>query len=232
MRKAKRVAWILLLCTSLLVLASCGTSNVSSTTGSEGKDNNISTRLVLDADGEGSFIIKNESKKEVVLTSSSGQQIEFQLLNEAKETMYTYSANKMFMQGTVENKLQPGEEWIIPLNLQAELAGVPSGTYKLVVWSTTDGLNDLKIETTYKWTGAITTEAPKKLVVEKQEVIYIGQQDLHSIEVENLEGTTEVMRLSELASPFFEGLEKGKHIFVEYVVENEQKVIQSARLGE
>lgn len=231
MRKAKRVAWILLLCTPLIILASCGTSNVSSTTGSEGKNENISTRLDLTADGEGSFIIKNESKNEVVLTSSSGQQIEFQLLNEAKEIMYTYSANKMFMQGIVENKLQPGEEWVIPLNLQSELAGVPAGTYKLVVWSTADGFNDLKIETTYKWTGA-TTEAPKKLVVEKQEVIYIGQQDLHSIEVENLEGTTEAMRVSKVAVPFFEGLEKGKHVLVEYVVENEQKVIQSASIAE
>ena len=231
MRRAKRVAWILLLCTPLIVLTSCGTSNVSSTTGSEGKDENISTRLNLTADGEGSFIIKNESKKEVVLTSSSGQQIEFQLLNEAKEIMYTYSANKMFMQGIVEKKLQPEEEWIIPLNLQSELAGVPAGTYKLVVWSTAEGLNDLKIVTTYKWTGD-STETPKKLVVEKQEVIFIGQQDLHSIEVENLEGTKEVMRLSEVAVPFFEGLEKGKHIFVEYVVENEQKVIQSAQIGE
>ncbi|MFF2754087.1 BsuPI-related putative proteinase inhibitor [Psychrobacillus sp. NPDC058041] len=231
MRKAKRVAWILLLCTPLIVLASCGTTNVGTTTGSEGKNESITTRLDLTADGEGSFIIKNESKKETILTSSSGQQIEFQLLNEAKEIMYTYSANKMFMQGIVEKSLQPGEEWIIPLNLQTELAGVPAGTYKLVVWSTANGLNDLKIETTYKWAGA-TTEAPKKLVVENQEVIYIGQQDLHSIEVENLEGTTEAIRLSEVAIPFFEGLEKGKHIIVEYVVENEQKVIQSARIVE
>ena len=57
-----------------------------------------------------------------------------------------------------------------------------------MVWSTAEGLNDLKIETTYDWAGIATSESTGKLVVETQEVTYIGQQDLHSIEVKNLEG--------------------------------------------
>lgn len=233
MRKKIRVAWLLLLTIPLLILASCGTSKVDSITGSEAQEEeNISTRLDLTVEEEGSFIIKNEGKKEASLTFTSGQQIEFQLLNEAKEVMYTYSANKLFMQGTQEKKLQPGEEWTIPLYLQAEIAGVPAGTYTLKVWSTAEGLNDLKIETTYDWAGNATSESTGKLVVETQEVTYIGQQDLHSIEVINLEGTTEAMRLSEVAIPFFSGLEEGTQLIVEYVVENEQKVIQFASLAE
>lgn len=187
MRKKIRVARLLLLTIPLLILASCGTSKVDSITGSEAQEEeNISTRLDLTVEEEGSFIIKNEGKKEASLTFTSGQQIEFQLLNEAKEVMYTYSANKLFMQGTQEKKLQPGEEWTIPLYLQAEIAGVPAGTYTLKVWSTAEGLNDLKIETTYDWAGNATSESTGKLVVETQEVTYIGQQDLHSIEVINL----------------------------------------------
>lgn len=232
MRKAKRVAWILLLCTPLLVLASCGTSKVESTTGNEGAEENISTKLIFSADGEGTFIIKNESKEEIILTSTSGQQIEFQLLNEAKEIMYTYSANKLFMQGIVEKKLQPDEEWKIPLNLQSELAAVPNGSYTLVVWSTTQELNDQKVKTAYEWKGNAVTESTGKLVVKTQEATYVGQQDLHSIEVKNLEGTTETMRLSEVAIPFFEELKEGAQLFIEYVVENDQKIIQSARIAE
>lgn len=40
------------------------------------------------------------------------------------------------------------------------------------------------------------------------------------------------MRLSEVAIPFFSGLEEGTQLIVEYVVENEQKVIQFASLAE
>ncbi|WP_342599733.1 BsuPI-related putative proteinase inhibitor [Psychrobacillus sp. FSL H8-0483] len=228
----KKIVWAVFSVLMLLILTSCGTSNSNTTTGSQEPDKGILTKIDLNDDGDAIFIIKNEGKDEAILSFTSGQSIEFQLLNEAKEVIYTYSANKLFMQKTLEKKLQPGEEWAIPLYLQAELAGVPAGAYTLMVWSTAEGLNDLKIETTYDWAGIATSESTGKLVVETQEVTYIGQQDLHSIEVKNLEGTTEVMRLSEVAIPFFDGLEEGTKLIVEYVVENEQKVIQFASLAE
>lgn len=234
LKKIKRVTLLSLLLIPLCILASCGTKNLDSTSGSKEEKQTISTRLEVSADGEGTFVVINESKEESMLTMSSGQEIEFQLLDEKKEIVFTYSANKLFMQGIQEKKLQPGEEWEIPLNLKEELITVPNGSYTLVVWSTAEGLSDLKVETKYDWNGngSPTTEGPEKLVVETEEVTYIGQQDLHSIEVKNLAGTTEAMRLSEVAIPFFEGLEEGKQLFVEYVVENEQKIIQSARLAE
>ncbi|MEK4484170.1 BsuPI-related putative proteinase inhibitor [Psychrobacillus sp. FSL H8-0484] len=228
----KKIVWAVFSVLMLLIITSCGTSNSNTTTGGQEPDKGILTKIDLNDDGDAIFIIKNEGKDEASLTFTSGQQIEFQLLNEAKEVIYTYSANKLFMQETQEKKLQPGEEWAIPLYLQAELAGVPAGTYTLMVWSTAEGLNDLKIEITYDWAGIATSESTGKLVVEIQKVTYIGQQDLHSIEVKNLEGTTEAMRLSEVAIPFFDGLEEGTKLIVEYVVENEQKVIQFASLAE
>ena len=47
---------------------------------------NFNTRIDITTDGEGSFTIKNETSKEAVLEMSSGQQIEFQLLNKANES--------------------------------------------------------------------------------------------------------------------------------------------------
>lgn len=220
MKKVKRVFWVLL-AVPVLILSGCV---------EEETNENISTKLVFSADGEGTFIIKNEARKEVVLTTTSGQQIEFQLINEQKEIMYTYSANKMFIQGIVEKKLQPGEEWKIPLNLQSELAEVPVGSYTLVVWSTAKGLDDQKIETSYDWTGKIANEPTGKLVVKTEEVTYNGQLDSHTIEVENLEGASEVMYLSEVALPIFEDIEPGTKLQVEYVIEKGQKVVQFAQI--
>ncbi|QUG40035.1 hypothetical protein KD050_11970 [Psychrobacillus sp. INOP01] len=227
MRSGKRISWFLLFAIPLFILASCGSSTTESTKGSEVTEEHLSTRLDLTGDGEGSFTIKNESSKEAVLEMSSGQQIEFQLLNKANAVIYTYSANKLFIQEMQEKKLQSGEEWTIPLNLEEELAGVPPGSYTLVVWSTAEGLNEQKEKMAYE----ILT-SPGKLVVQTQEVTFTGLVDSHSIEVKNLDGGTEVMQLSEVAMPLFENLEDGTQIIIEYVEESGQKVVQTMYLAE
>lgn len=222
MRNGKRISWFLLFVIPLLILASCGSSTTESTTESDVVEGSLSTRLELTADGEGTFSIKNESSEETVLEMSSGQQIEFQLLNKAKAVIYTYSANKLFIQEMQEKKLQPGEEWTIPLNLEEELAGVPPGSYTLVVWSVADGLTDQKEEAAYE-----LLTSPGKLVVQTQEVTFTGLVDPHSIEVKNLDGVTEVMQLSEVAIPLFDNLEEGTQLIIEYVEENNQKMVQT-----
>lgn len=222
MRRSKRICSLLLLAIPLFILASCGSSKTESTTGSDPVEENLSTRLDLSTDGEGTFTIKNEASNEAVLEMSSGQQIEFQLLNKGDEVIFTYSANKLFIQEMQEKKLQPGEEWKISLNLKEELAGVPSGSYTLVVWSTAEGLNDQKEEAVYE-----LLSSPGKLVVQTQEVIFTGLVDSHSIEVKSLDGTTEVMQLSEVAIPQFENLEEGTQLIIEYVEENGQKIVQT-----
>ncbi|WP_186321379.1 BsuPI-related putative proteinase inhibitor [Bacillus sp. FJAT-22090] len=221
MKKVKRGFWVLLLAIPIFILTGCG---------EEKTKEKISTNLVISADGEATFNIKNEAKEEMVLTTSSGQQIEFQLINEDKEIMYTYSANKMFMQGIVEKKLQAGEEWKIPLNLQSELAEVPAGSYTLIVWSTAEGLDDLKVETAYDWNGNTAKESTGKLVVKTEEVIYNDQLDSHSIKVENEDGISEVMYLSEVAQSIFKDIEPGTKILVDYVIEKEHKVVQFAQI--
>lgn len=222
MRRGKKISWFLLFAIPLFILASCGSSATESTTGSDPVEEHLSTRLDLTGDGEGSFTIKNESSKETVLKMSSGQQIEFQLLNKANTVIYTYSANKLFIQEMQEKKLQTGEEWTIPLNLEEELVGVPPGSYTLVVWSTAEGLNEQKEKIAYE---LLTT--PGKLVVLTQEVTFTGLVDPHSIEVENLDGGTEIMQLSEVAMPQFENLEEGTQLIIEYVQENDQKIVQT-----
>lgn len=222
MRKNKTINWILLLVIPLFILASCGSSLSESTTGSDAIEDTVSTRIDITTNGEGSFTLKNETSEEAVLEMSSGQQIEFQLLNNEKEIIYTYSANKLFMQEIQEKKLQPNEEWTIPLNLKEELVGIPPGPYTLTVWSTAKGLNDQKEKVAYE-----LLTSPGKLVVQTQEIKFTGLVDPHSIEVKNLAGETEVMQLSEVAMPQFENVEEGTHLIIEYVEENGQKTVQT-----
>ena len=223
MRNGKRISSFLLFAIPLLILASCGSSTTESTTESDVVERSLSTRLDLTADGEGTFTIKNESSEEAILELSSGQQIEFQLLNKAKAIIYTYSANKLFTQEMQEKKLQPSEEWTIPLNLEEELAGVSPGSYTLVVWSVAEGLTDQKEEAAYD-----LLTSPGKLVVQTQEITFTGLVDPHSIEVKNLDGVTEVMQLSEFAIHLFDNLEEGTQLIIEYVEENDQKMVQTA----
>lgn len=221
MSKVKRISWFLLFAISFFILAGCGSSTTGSTTGSVPEKVHLSTQLEI-ADGEGTFTIKNEAAEEAILEMSSGQQIEYQLLNKANETIYTYSANKLFIQEMQKKKLQPSEEWRIPLNLKEELAGVPPGSYTLVVWSTAEGLQEQKEKIEYELLAT-----PGKLVVQTKEVTFNGLVDPHSIEVRTIDGEIEVMQLSEVAMPQFENLEEGTQIIIEYVEENGQKIVQT-----
>ena len=227
MRRSIKIIWFLLLVIPLFILASCGSSPSEPTTGSDAVEAHFSTRLDVTADGEGSFTIKNDSSEEAILEMSSGQQIEFQLLNKANAIIYTYSANKLFAQEMQEKKLQPSEEWTIPLNLEEELMGVSPGSYTLVVWSTAEKQNEQKEEIAYE-----LLTSPGKLVVQTQEVTFTGLMDPHSIEVKNLDGSTEVMQLSEVAMQQFENLEEGTQLIIEYVEENGQKTVQTTYLAE
>ena len=227
MIKGKRISWLFLFAIPLLILASCGSSPTESISGSEPTKVRLSTQIDLTEDGEGFFTIKNKSSEEAILKMPSGQQIEFQLLNKANAIIYTYSANKLFAQEMQEKKLQPSEEWTIPLNLEEELMGVSPGSYTLVVWSTAEKLNEQKEEIAYE-----LLTSPGKLVVQTQEVTFTGLMDPHSIEVKNLDGSTEVMQLSEVAMQQFENLEEGTQLIIEYVEENGQKTVQTTYLAE
>ena len=101
----KKIVWAVFSVLMLLILTSCGTSNSNTTTGSQEHDKGILTKIDLNDDGDAIFIIKNEGKDEAILSFTSGQSIEFQLLNEAKEVIYTYSANKLFMQKTFREEI-------------------------------------------------------------------------------------------------------------------------------
>lgn len=221
MSKVKRISWFLLFTIPFFILAGCGSSTTGSTTGSVPKKVHLSTQLEI-ADGEGILTIKNEAAEEAILEMSSGQQIEYQLLNKANETIYTYSANKLFIQEIQKKKLQPSEEWKIPLNLKEELVGVPPGSYTLVVWSTAEGLQEQKEKIAYE-----LLSTPGKLVVQTKEVTFNGLVDPHSIEVKTLDGEIEVMQLSEVARHQFESLEEGSQLIIEYVEENGQKIVQT-----
>lgn len=152
----KKLIWGLFSIFIILLLASCGTSNVDQTTGGDPQpqeDKTILTKLELTEDGNASFTIKNDSEAETSLTYPSGQEIEYQLLDSENNIVYTYSADKSFTLMLQEKVLKPNEEIVIPLELQTELTDVPAGAYTLIAWSTSKELSEQKEQIAYKWAG-------------------------------------------------------------------------------
>lgn len=170
----------------ILILASCGTDNSSTTTGSEPQKpevKSITTELEVKEDGNATFTIKNETAKETTLTYPSGQEVEYQLLDNEKNTVFTYSANMSFILMLSEKILQPNEKVVIPLDLKIELAEIPAGLYTLVVWSTADEISDQKQKTTYEWLGH-ETKIESILPTDTTEtlVVYKGDENTEFVE--------------------------------------------------
>jgi len=153
----------------VLFLAACGTSDNSAnkdeekdpTSGEENMENTIATSIDKKDNGDAVFVLKNETQEDVQLTFSSGQEVDYQLLDEEKKVVFSYSANKMFTQAIQEKLLGPNEKIEIPLDLPNELAAanIPEGSYSIVAWSTANELAEQKVEASYEWTGDNKTEA-------------------------------------------------------------------------
>ncbi|QUG40037.1 hypothetical protein KD050_11980 [Psychrobacillus sp. INOP01] len=165
----KRIIWGVCSIFIILILASCGTDNSDSITSSEPQQQegkNITTELEVKEDGNASFTMKNETAKEMTLTYPSGQEIEYQLLNNEDSIVFTYSADKVFVLMISEKVLKPNEEIVIPLDLKTELTEVPAGSYTLVAWSTAEELSDQKQEVSYDWAGnGIAEESNETITV-------------------------------------------------------------------
>ena len=164
----------------ILMLASCGTNNSDTTTGNEQEpqeDKSVTTKLEVKEDGNASFTIKNETAEDATLTYPSGQEVEYQLLDEEDNIVFTYSANKVFILMISEKVLQPNEEIVIPLDLQTELAEVPAGSYTLVAWSTAEELSEQKQEVAYEWAGNEIVEQSKGTIT-----VYRGDENAEYVE--------------------------------------------------
>ncbi|TQR14151.1 BsuPI-related putative proteinase inhibitor [Psychrobacillus soli] len=184
----KKLIWGLFSIFIILLLASCGTSNGDPTTGGGDpqpqEDKTILTKLEVNEDGNATFTIKNDTEAEKSLIYPSGQEIEYQLLDNENNIVYTYSANKTFVLMLQEKVLKPNEEIVIPLELQTELAEVPAGSYTLIAWSTSNELSEQKEQTAYKWAG---NEEPGSTV--STETITVYQADANAEYVEPYEIT-------------------------------------------
>ncbi|SDN64931.1 Intracellular proteinase inhibitor [Psychrobacillus sp. OK028] len=176
----KRHIWSVFSFFIILVLAGCGTNNSDSNTGSESQqqeDESITTKLEVKEDGNGTFTIKNETGEERTLTYPSGQEIEYQLLDKEGNTIFTYSADKVFILMISEKVLQPNEEIVIPLDLKTDLAEVPAGSYTLVAWSTAETLRDQKQEVAYEWLGTESAEESKGTIT-----VFRGDENAEYVE--------------------------------------------------
>ena len=164
----------------LLFLASCGTNNIDSTTGNEPEpqeEKSVTTKLEVKEDGNATFTIKNETAEAATLTYPSGQEVEYQLLDNEKNIVLTYSADKVFVLMISEKVLQPNEEIVIQLDLKTELAEVPAGSYTLVAWATAEQLSDQKQETAYEWVGNETVKNENETIT-----VYRGDANAEYVE--------------------------------------------------
>lgn len=69
----------------------------------------VTPQAVIGADSiRMSLTVKNGSKKDVSISYASGQKYDFQLLDATKKVLYTWSADKSFLQAKSADKLKPG----------------------------------------------------------------------------------------------------------------------------
>lgn len=208
---------------TILFLASCGTNNDNDpTTGSEEqeKEAKVSTQLNVDANGEAMLLIKNPADNEMTLTFPSGQEVEYQLLNQDKNVVYTYSANKNFTQAIQEKKLKPNEEISVKLDLENELAEVPAGKYKLVVWSMASELSDQKVESDYEWAGTEQAEESAPPAGENDKIT-LYKEDANAEFVEPYE--VEIDPSGDKVKQIFEEIDATNVGLLEYRFENDEK---------
>lgn len=149
--------WLVPTVLLVFLLAACGSTEQDQTSGEGGEQmTNELTQQIKEQDGDLFLVITNGTDEDVTLTFTSGQQFEYQLLDDTGETVYTYSMNKMFTQGMVEETLAAGESWELPLDLSNELAAmtVPEGTYQLDVWSLAEQFDGEKLSISeFEWSG-------------------------------------------------------------------------------
>lgn len=214
MIKLKKVIWSAFSIFVILVLASCGTNNSDTTTGNEPEakgDKSVMTKLEVKEDGNAAFTIKNETAEQTTLTYPSGQEVEYQLVDNEDNIVFTYSANKVFILMISEKVLQPNEEIIIPLDLKTELAEVPAGSYTLVAWSTAKELSEQKQEVAYEWAGNEITE-------ESNETVTVFRGDANAEYVEPYEVTIDPT--GDLVRQIFEEIMVLEVGLIDYRLEN------------
>lgn len=214
MVKLKKIIGISFTIFLILIIASCGTNNADTTTGNEPEpqeDKSVTTKLEVKEDGNATFTIKNETAEEATLTYPSGQEVDYQLLDNEKNVVFTLSADKVFVLMIAEKLLQPNEEVIIQLDLKKELVEVPAGSYTLVAWSTAEQLSEQKQEVAYEWTGNEVAE-------ESNETITVYRGDTNAEYVEPYEVTIDPS--GDLARQIFEEITEFEVGLIDYRLEN------------
>lgn len=149
--------WWIIWMFGILLLAACGSTEMNESSGEGGEEmTNELTQQIKEENGDYFLVITNGTEEDVTLTFTSGQQFEYQLFDDAGETVYTYSMNKMFTQALSEQVVAAGESWEQPLDLKNELTSmsVPEGTYRLEVWSLAEQFDGEKVSIDdFEWSG-------------------------------------------------------------------------------
>ena len=133
--------------------------------------------------------------------------------------VYTYSANKNFVQTVSEQTIKPGEIFAIPLDTEF-ISTLPSGLYTLNVWLTgqVEGQNKLGTYIEFKVEKPATDLVPKTI-----EVTFTGIIDESSFEAKNTDGVADTYRVPDTLRSDMEKIRDGSKVKVTYTVDENNR---------
>lgn len=152
-----KIKLIALFSTLFLFIAGCGTA------AGDGKEEDQNTNgggivagemvQSISALGDYQFVltIQNNTEQKQTLTFSSSQDYDYQIKDSKGEVLYTYSADKAFLQAVEEEILIQGERLEFQIDAKEALPYLEKGDYKLEAWVTANDVDGkTSIEFHYK----------------------------------------------------------------------------------
>ncbi len=222
-----------------LLIAACGTADDNENVGGspdtgyedrgdagEGSgeftyDGSIAVELVAKENGDVTyeFQMTNETDEDIELSFSSLQEYDYILKDEARNTVYQYSDDRMFGEAFVEKTIAANDTYVVEVDLSEALEKLEDGTYTLEVWSVAnelDGLSDrVEVSFTMNLNDAVITKTGT----------YVGQIDNNSVEIIDADGNERAYRLTEEVREFLEVIEENDPVTFSYYEKDNGQLI-------
>lgn len=144
-----RIKLIALFSTLLLFIAGCGTAANDGKEEEPGNTNGggiVAGEMVQSireiGDYQFNLTIQNNTEQIQTLTFSSSQDYDYQIKDSSGEVLYTYSADKTFLQAIEEEILKQGERLEFQIDATEALTYLEKGDYILEAWVTANDVSD------------------------------------------------------------------------------------------
>ncbi|MGI8314461.1 BsuPI-related putative proteinase inhibitor [Halobacillus mangrovi] len=200
--------WIIMVGIMILTLVACGSkSETKEANGEENTEQNeaaeepeinmesLISQLKMDAKVETTedtakfdFSLENTGEDPLIIGFTSSQQYEVKVENEEGESVYTFSADKMFAQGLTTEEIPAGEA----LSATETWTGIEEkGNYEATITFLVDSINDQSLEATpYQMTQSFTIEdSPEKEESNEENKKYGNGEAFRNIKVSGESGS-------------------------------------------